>query len=101
MDEGVDDGYFQEALWGMMFNCPAIDTNDGDVYPDLVGGAEQPGLGGLRGSWNNGASVHGPSDSGLLSPFGAVAGIPPQVDPSQSVARLGSADGSQVAIEAL
>lgn len=101
MDEEGDDDFFQEAVYGMNFDHPAVDTDDCGASPDISSVAEQPGFGGSRSSWNNGASICVPSHPGPLSSFRAEVGIPTQADPSQRAAGLGSTDGSQVAIGAL
>lgn len=104
--EGVDDGLFPTAPPELSFGFPALDTSEFDAYPGVSGVAELADSEGSSETWNNGASDGGLSESGYIDPQllllgGAGMDIPPQGSPGQSVAGLGSSDGSQVAIEAL
>lgn len=77
---------------------------EGDANLPVPGEAELADSEGSSESWNNGSSVPVPSESEYtghrLSSVGSGIEIPHQDGPGQIVAGLGSADGSQVAIEA-
>lgn len=91
--------------WGPSFDDLELDIYEDDAHPNGIGVIQQPDSEGPPDAWKNGPSVCGPSDSGCIDPrvlfsAGVGVGIPAQVLPGQSVAGLGSADVSQVAIEA-
>ena len=103
--EGVDDGGFPTAPLELSSGFSALETGEGYAYCGLWGVAELTDFEESFETWNNGSYDSGLSESGHTYPQplllgGAGMDIPPQGVPGQSVAGLGSSDGSQVAIGA-
>ena len=104
MDGEVDDSLTES--WGLFTDSPALGIYEDDAYPGLFGVYEQMDHEKSPDFWNNGVSGFDFSDSGYVDQqldfsVGAGMSIPTQVVSGQGVAGVGSADGSQGAMEAL
>lgn len=105
MYEEVDEATWWIEVLEWLSDATELSTCEGDADFPVPGEAELEDSERSPETWNIGASVSGPSESEYIDPrllFSVESGngIPHQVGPGQSVAGLGSADGSQVAIEA-
>lgn len=106
MYEEADDGSWLTAELERLAGATELSTCEGDADFPVPGEAELADFEGSSETWNNGPSVTGPSESEYIDPqlltsIESGIGVPTQVFPNQSVAGLGSADGTQVANEAL
>lgn len=110
MYEELDDESWLTAALERLADATELSTCEGDADFSVPGEAELEDAeleDSERSSetWNIGASVTGPSESEYIDPefltsIESGIGVPTQVFPDQSVAGLGSDDGSQVAVEA-
>lgn len=106
----VEDWSLLTENLGLSSDCPALDSDESDLYTDLLGMPDQANFEESSGPCNNGAPDFDFSGFGidpqLVCPVGAGTNIPAQivsdqVVSDQGVAAVGSVDGSQVAIVAL
>lgn len=106
MDEEVDFESFLTTSWELLSDAPELNTYEADAYLHVSGESCEAFFEGSLETWNNGPSMRDLSESDLIDPQlltygGADMDIPIPAVLAQDVAGLGSADGPQVAMEAL